>query len=134
MRIIEHLNAFLASRTARNEVLRFALVGLCSVVLQYLAYYLLLFFLNPYIALPCSYLISLAFNFYLTTRFTFKVKASKKRGIGFLFSHLVNFLLQFVLLHVFMHCLQLPKQWALIPVLAVCVPVNFLLVRYFVKK
>ena len=30
--------------------------------------------------------------------------------------------------------LGLPKNLALIPVFAICVPINFILVRYFLKK
>jgi hypothetical protein len=48
-------------------------------------------------------------------------------------AHLVNFLLQTVLLALFLR-LGLSKPVAMIPVFAICVPVNFLLVRYFLKK
>lgn len=134
MHIIEQIKAFISSRQTRGEILRFALVGLCSVVLQYISYRLLLLTLNPSLSLMGSYIISLLFNFYLTTHFTFRVKASTRKGIGFLFAHLLNFLLQMLFLHVFIDLCHIPKDLALLPVLAICVPTNFILVRYFVKK
>jgi hypothetical protein len=61
------------------------------------------------------------------------VKANVKRGAGFAFSHVVNYLLQMVTLNFFLW-LGLSKQIAPIPMFCICVPVNFLLVRFFLKK
>ena len=80
-----------------------------------------------------AYLVSFAFNYIASTRFTFRVKATTKRGMGFALSHLVNYTMQTLLLQVFLF-VGMPKQWALIPVFCVCVPVNFLLVRFFLRK
>ena len=80
-----------------------------------------------------AYLVSLIFNFISSTRFTFKVKANAKRGAGFTLSHIVNYSMQTLCLNVFVG-LGLAKQWAMIPMLCICIPVNFLLVRFFLKK
>lgn len=115
------------------EILRFGIVGALATLIQFVVYYLLVQIISHNIALPISYLISLLFNFILTTYFTFRVKPSTKKGLGFLTSHLINFTLQFILLNLFIW-LGLDKQWALIPVFMICIPVNFILVRLSVKK
>ena len=80
-----------------------------------------------------AYIVSFIFNFIASTRYTFKVKANAKRGAGFTLSHVVNYTMQTVCLNLFVG-LGLAKQWAMIPTLCICIPVNFLLVRFFLKK
>ena len=80
-----------------------------------------------------GYAISFAFNFVASTRYTFRVEASAKRGAGFALSHAVNYVLQMLMLNLAIW-LGVSMQWAPIPMFCVCVPVNFLLVRFFLKK
>ena len=80
-----------------------------------------------------GYIISFAFNFLASTRYTFRVKANARRGAGFALSHGVNWLLQMLTLNLFLW-LGVSKQWAPIPMFCICVPVNFLLVRFFLKR
>ena len=115
-----------------GEVIRFGIVGVLATILQYAIYWLLIRWLNPSVAMTIGYLISFAFNFVASTRYTFRVKASAKRGAGFVFSHAVNYVLQMLTLNLFLW-LGVPKQWAPIPMFAICVPVNFVLVRFFLK-
>lgn len=115
------------------ELLRFGIAGALATLIQFAAYYLLVRLMNHNIALPLSYAISLTVNFFLTTYFTFQVKPNVRKGMGFLGSHGINFTLQFLLLNLFIW-LGIDKQWALIPVFLVCIPVNFILVRLSVKR
>ena len=80
-----------------------------------------------------AYIASFVFNFIASTRYTFRVKANAKRGAGFTFSHIINYTLQTVCLNLFVG-MGLTKQIAMLPTLCVCIPVNFLLVRFFLKK
>ena len=80
-----------------------------------------------------AYIVSFIFNFIASTRYTFKVKANAKRGAGFTLSHIVNYSMQTLCLNLFVG-LGLAKQLAMIPTLCICIPVNFLLVRFFLKK
>lgn len=116
------------------EVIRFGIVGSIAAILQIVIYLLLAKHIGHNLALFISYALALIVNFLLTTYFTFRVKASKKRGVGFLTSHAINFLLQFLLLNFYISVVGLNKQIAIIPVLAVCIPINFLLIRYVMKK
>lgn len=116
-----------------GEIIRFGITGCVATLIQFIVYYLLVRFTSHNIALPVSYTVSLFFNFIMTSLFTFKVKPDKKKGIGFLTSHLVNFSLQFAFLNFFIF-IGIEKQWAIIPTFLLCFPVTFLLVRLSMKK
>lgn len=139
---LNHLDA--DKREKLGEIIRFGIVGVAATLLQYGIYGLLVSFIpDDYareliqfystVAMTIGYIISFIFNFVASTRYTFKVKANAKRGAGFLFSHIVNYTLQMITLNLFMW-LGLSKQIAPIPMFCICVPVNFLLVRFFLKK
>lgn len=116
-----------------GEIVRFGIVGVVATALQYGFYLLFLQWMDPRIANLIAYLLSFLFNYIASTHFTFKVKSTVSRGAGFAFSHLVNFLLQTVTLSLVLW-MGMDKQLAMLPVLCICVPVNFLLVRYFLKR
>ena len=119
--------------TKVQEVMRFCMVGVVAVAIQFACYYLLIDFCGHNIALPVSYLVSLSFNYLLTLRFTFKVSSNTKNGVGFIVSHCVNFALQFLFLNFFIG-LGMDRRWAIVPVFMVCVPINFILVRLSMKR
>lgn len=120
-------------RQKLGEVLRFGIVGVAATMLQYIIYWVLICVLNPTVAMTIGYVISFGFNFMASTHYTFRVKASASRGAGFAFSHAVNYILQMATLNLFLW-LGVSKQWAPVPMFCVCVPVNFVLVRFFLKK
>ena len=119
-------------REQLGEVIRFGVVGVLATFIQYAVYWVLIRWLNPSVSMTIGYVVSFAFNYLASTRYTFRVKASARRGAGFALSHGVNYLLQMVTLNLFLW-LGISKQWAPIPMFCVCVPVNFLLVRFFLK-
>lgn len=117
----------------RGELLRFGIVGVLATGVQYGVYLLALHWFHHNMSMTLGYMVSFVFNFIASTHYTFKVKASAGRGVGFAFSHAVNYLLQILTLNFFMW-LGMSKQFAPIPMFCVCVPVNFMLVRFFLKK
>lgn len=140
--IINHLGD--KRRQQLGEVIRFGIVGITATLLQYFIYWLLLRLAIHWdveagthtlstVAMTIGYVVSFIYNFIASTRFTFRVKANARRGAGFLFSHVVNYSLQMLTLNLFL-LLGIGKQWAPIPMFCVCVPVNFLLVRFFLKR
>ena len=116
-----------------GEIVRFIIVGSSAAAIQYATYLLLIYWLQPLIANTIAYLISFTFNYIASTHYTFRVKSTTKRGAGFVFSHIINYLLQSGCLKFFLW-LGFSKQIALIPMFAICVPINFLLVRFFLRK
>lgn len=147
MNIKEKLNHIdLAKRQKLGEVVRFGIVGGIATILQYVIYLVMmpaLKYLAPSlgendhvlatVSNTVAYIISFVFNFIASTRYTFKVKANAKRGAGFTLSHVVNYSLQTLFLNLFVG-LGLTKQIAMIPTLCICIPINFILVRFFLKR
>jgi len=82
-----------------GEIVRFIIVGSSAAAIQYGTYLLLICRLQPLIANTIAYLVSFTFNYIASTRYTFRVKSTTKRGVGFIFSHIINFLLVRFFLH-----------------------------------
>lgn len=115
------------------EFVRFILVGVFATALHYGIYLLLQRLINVNIAYTLGYAFSFIANFYLTAYFTFGKKPSWGKAFGFGGAHLFNYLLHIGLLNIFLW-LGLPKPFAPVPVFAIAIPVNFLLVRFVFKR
>ncbi len=104
-----------------------------------------------------AYGVSFVGNYILSLRWTFRTKGSVSKGAGFAFSHLVNYALHMGLLNLFLQLglggamvaalvyaapglvelfpvLGDPAALLPLPVYVIVVPVNFLLVRFFLKR
>ncbi len=115
-----------------SEFVRFGIVGVLATALHYGIYYLLQSHINVNVAYTIGYITSFIANFYLTSYFTFGTSPSWKKLIGMGGAHAVNYGLHIVLLNLFLF-MGISKTWAPIPVFAIAIPVNFLLVRFVFK-
>lgn len=115
------------------EFIRFGIVGVIATMVHYGIYYVLLNIINPNVAFTIGYLLGFCLNFWLSAKFTFKAEATVKRGAGFALSHFVNYGLQMLVLNISLK-LGVPEPLAPVPVYLICIPVNFLLVRFVFKK
>ena len=115
------------------EFIRFVMVGILATALHYGIYFLLQRFINVNIAYTLGYALSFIANFYLTAYFTFGKKPSWSKAFGFGGAHLFFYLLHIGLLNTFLW-LGLSKTLAPIPVFAIAIPVNFLLIRFVFKR
>lgn len=120
----------LKSNDKRSEAIRFVAVGGFCTLLQYGIYVL---FVNvvkvtPVVATLISYAISFIANFFFSSYFTFRSNPTAKKGVGFTLSHLINMGMQTGLVAIFKGLVG--STLALLPALAICVPLNFLLVRF----
>ena len=125
-------NVISQNRDKIGEILRFGLTGVVSTLATYLFYYIFLNWLNPTISFTLAYLIAMVINYLMTTSFTFKVKANKKNAFGFVVSNAINYLLCALFLNFFIW-MGVLEQLAPIPMYMVCIPINFLIVRYVMK-
>ena len=120
--------------SARWELVRFGVVGVIATLLHYGIYLLMLRLanINESIAYSIGYATSFSCNFLLSSYFTFRTKPTVKKGFGFGLSHLLNYLLHMILLNFFLWA-GLSDKLAPLPVFAIVIPVNFILVRFFLK-
>lgn len=124
----------LTSSDKRSEAIRFVAVGGFATVLQYGIYVI---FVNAVgvqavVSTLISYAISFVANFFLTSYFTFRSNPNAKKGIAFTLSHLINMGMQTGFVAIFKGLVG--PTLALLPALAICIPVNFFLVRFAFKS
>ena len=104
-----------------------------------------------------GYVVSFVANYFASLRWTFKTQGSVRKGLGFAFSHLVNAFMHLILLNFFravgagdalsmlliwltpwlvelLPVLGRPESLLPLPVYIIVVPVNFLMVRFFLKR
>lgn len=123
----------LKSNDSRSEAIRFVAVGGFATVLQYGMYVV---FVNAVgttavVSTMISYAISFIANFFLSSYFTFHSNPNAKKGLAFTLSHFINMGMQTGLVAIFKGLVG--PTLALLPALAICVPVNFFLVRFAFK-
>ncbi len=115
-----------------REIIRFAIVGGICTLLHYALYLMMQLFIDVNIAYTLGYALSFIANFYLTAWFTFGSPPSWKKLFGMGGAHAVNYLLHIILLNLFIY-IGIPQEWAPIPVFAIAIPLNFILVRFVFK-
>lgn len=120
-------------RTMMGEAIRFGLVGAVCTVLHYALYYVMQLCINVNVAYTLGYALSFIANFYLTSWFTFGTGPSWRKLFGMGGAHVVNYLLHIALLNLFLR-LGIAQEWAPVPVFAIAIPVNFILVRFVFKN
>lgn len=115
------------------EIFRFGIVGILATIIHYGVYLSLLHFMHESVAYSIGYVISLIGNFFASNYYTFKTKPTAKKGAGFVMSHFVNYCLHIIFLNTFLW-IGLKEEYAPIPVFFIVVPINFVLVRFVLKK
>ena len=117
----------------KGEVIRFALVGGFSTALQFGIYYVFVDAVGvpAVVSTMISYAISFIANFLLSSFFTFHSNPNAKKGVAFTISHLINMGMQTGFVAIFKGIVG-PKL-ALLPALAICVPLNYFMVRFALK-
>lgn len=115
-----------------SEIIRFGMVGGVATVIQYITYLVFLQYVfngqRAVVATIISYAISFVVNFFLSSYFTFHSRPNANKGIGFTLSHMINLGLQTGLVAIFKGFMN--PNYALLPALAICIPVNYLMVRF----
>lgn len=120
----------ITGQTRISEIIRFGLVGGLATVVQYGLYVV---FVNAVgttavVSTLISYAISFVLNFFLSNYFTFHSSPNALKGLGFTLSHLINMGMQVGLVAIFKGIVG--PTLALLPALGICIPVNYLMVRF----
>lgn len=122
------------SKSKRYQFIRYCTVGTLAAGIHYGVYFVLQEYelVNLNIAYTIGYATSFVCNFFMTSYFTFRSNPSLKRALGFGGSHLVNYLIHMGLFNLFLS-LDVNQEIAPLFVLAVAVPVNFVMLRFVFK-
>lgn len=125
-----NLKAYLNRGTKGAEIVRFAMVGGFCTVLQYGLYVVFVHAVKvpAVVSTMISYAISFVANFFLSSFFTFKSDPNAKKGLAFTLSHLINMGMQTGFVAIFKGIVG--PTLALLPALGICVPINYLMVRF----
>ena len=117
------------SQSKKVQAVRYVITGGIATALQYGLYLLCTTFtpLSATLSAMVSYGLSFIFNFVFSNLFTFRTKPNGKKAVSFVLSHLINLGLQTGLVAIF--SMFISKAYALLPAMAICIPVNFILVR-----
>lgn len=115
------------------ESIRFGIVGIIATILHYGIYLLLMKWMDSRIAYSIGYGVGFLFNYHLSAKFTFKKRKTMKNGIGFICTNVFNYVFQLALFQLFLF-LRVEHTWIPLPVYAIAIPVNFLLVRFVFKR
>lgn len=117
------------NRSSLGALIRFGVVGTIATAIHYGLYWLLAHWIDYNAAYTVGYAVSFVLNFILSSVFTFRSRATVRRGVGFILAHFCNYLIQIVLLNLFIG-LGVNEDLAPVPVFAISIPVNFLMVRF----
>lgn len=124
-----------------RSAVRFVFVGAFGTGLQYGIYYLLLdIFQRQWpevgiltsLAFTIGFVVEMICNYFLTSFYTFKVKPSLKNAGGFLFGRAINYVIQLLLLNLFIW-LHMSEEWAGIAAIALAGVINYFVLLPFYK-
>lgn len=128
--MINKIRKLVTGNSRISEIIRFGIVGGVATLLQYGFYVIFvdLVDISAVAATMVSYALSFVFNFVMSNYFTFHTKPNAKKGIGFTLSHIINMGLQVGFVAIFKGLVG--DTLALLPAMMICIPVNYLLVRF----
>lgn len=131
---MEIIKSVFHSKSKRYQFIRYCTVGSLAAGIHYGVYFVLQEYelVNLNIAYTIGYATSFICNFFMTSYFTFRSNPSLKRALGFGGSHLVNYLIHMGLFNLFLS-LDVNQEIAPLFVLAVAVPINFVMLRFVFK-
>ena len=131
---MEIIKSVFHSKSKRYQFIRYCTEGSLAAGIHYGVYFVLQEYelVNLNIAYTIGYATSFICNFFMTSYFTFRSNPSLKKALGFGGSHLVNYLIHMGLFNLFLS-LDVNQEIAPLFVLAVAVPVNFVMLRFVFK-
>lgn len=123
----------LLTKCIDSEMGRFLLVGGLNTVLTQLLYMAMLPFISYPVSYTVSYVAGIFLGYYLNSRIVFKQPLCWKKALQFPLVYVVQYVLSMGLLYVLVEWLGIHKVVAPLPIIAVIVPVTFLMSRYIIK-
>lgn len=121
-------------RMLGREGLRFLLAGAANTAATYALYLLLLVWLTPIVAYVTSYVAGIALSYTLNALWVFGVRWTLRGLATFPLVHAVQAAMSIALFHLMVQRLDVPAAYAPLLVVALTVPVTFLLARRVIGR
>lgn len=122
------------SKKTRKEFLRFVVVGAISFLLHNVVYMLLTHRgITPTVAYTFGYLSWAVSNYLLSTFVTFRTRLSVKRAVGYAVSIGIYYLVQLAIFSL-LQLTPTPEILVTPIVYAIAFPINFVMVRWVMKR
>lgn len=118
----------------QKEFLLFVVVGIVNTFNGVVFAFLFSLILNSTIAFILGYGCSLVISYILNSIFVFKHSLSIIKFVKFCVSYIPNFLIQFIMVLVFLHYFHLNEVIVYAMAAALGVPITFLMVKFFALK
>jgi len=118
----------------KKPFFKFIISGGLNTIATYLVYLLLLTITNYQISYTVSYIAGIILSYYLNKKFVFKTKNSLKTFLIYPLVYLSQYLLGFFLTWFWIEILKLNPIYSPIIVVALSLPVTFLLSRFVFTK
>ena len=117
----------------RKEILRFLISGSTNTLVCWIIYLVLNQLLSYTLAYTGAYLFGTLFTYYLNTRWVFKVPMSWRTFLRYPLVYVAQYLLGVSLVWVIVDRFHCPEAFAPLAVVAMTVPVTFLLSRFILR-
>ncbi|QEU46365.1 GtrA family protein [Schleiferilactobacillus harbinensis] len=117
-----------------TQFIQFGAVGALNTVLTYIIYFILYQHISPTLAMAVGYGLTSLLGLALNKQWVFKQSGGEMSWMTFKYyaTYGTTFLLSLILTSTWVDVLHFPAAWAPLFSLAVTVPVNFLLSKYWV--
>ncbi len=116
---------------------RFVVLGGLNTLFSQLVYFLLATYPWQWdygVAFATAYGVSILSAYWLNSKFAFRVPFRWLGFVGTVISYGVHFSLSYLVLHLLIEVVHLPKALAALPAFCLTLPVNFLLNRFFLTR
>ncbi|MCP3982079.1 MAG: GtrA family protein [bacterium] len=117
-----------------SEIVRFVIVGGVNTGLTQLLYMGLLFVMSYTASYTVSYVAGIFLSYWLNSRYVFRQPLQWSKALQFPLVYLAQYVLGVALLYVMIEWLGVHEMIAPLPVVALIVPVTFLMSRYIIKR
>lgn len=119
---------------ANQQFVRFLFMGAVSTALMYVLYLLFCMALNYQLAFLLAYIIAVIAAYYLNAIYVFKKKVSMQAFLRFPLVYVLQYGIGALFLGIFVEKFGVPKTIAPLVIIALTMPISFVLIRYVLTK
>lgn len=117
-----------------GEALRFLVGGAINTLATFILYWVLLRFVSYPMAYTLSFVTGIGLSYALNALFVFRVRPAVRSALAFPLVYLAQYLVGFAVLWLWASVLEMPPAYGVLAVVAVSLPITFVLSRYVLEK